>query len=96
LAELERCRFSTSGQALSSLRLHFLIGLGQLVGKHLGESGLNGERSKLMKKKNIGSSFDGWLREEGIYEEVAATSIKRVLAWQVEAAMKYFSKLRGY
>jgi ribosome-binding protein aMBF1 (putative translation factor) len=41
-----------------------------------------------MKKKNIGSSFDGWLREEGIYEEVAATAIKRVLARQVEAARK--------
>lgn len=41
-----------------------------------------------MKKKNIGSSFDSWLREEGIYEEVAATAIKRVLARQVEAAMK--------
>ena len=47
-----------------------------------------------MKKKNIGSSFDGWLREEGIYEEVTATAIKRVLARQVEAAMKekQFSK----
>jgi hypothetical protein len=41
-----------------------------------------------MKKKNIGSSFDGWLREEGIYEEVTATAIKRVLARQAEAAMK--------
>ncbi len=41
-----------------------------------------------MKKKNIGSSFDGWLREEGIYEEVTATAIKRVLARQLEAAMK--------
>lgn len=41
-----------------------------------------------MKKKNIGSSFDSWLREEGIYEEATATSIKRVLARQVEAAMK--------
>ena len=39
-----------------------------------------------MKKKNIGSSFDSWLREEGIYEEVTATAIKRVLARQVEAA----------
>jgi len=47
-----------------------------------------------MKKKNIGSSFDSWLREEGIYEEVTATAIKRVLARQVEAAMKekQFSK----
>jgi antitoxin HicB len=41
-----------------------------------------------MKKKNIGSSFDGWLREEGIYEEVTANAIKHVLARQVEAAMK--------
>ena len=41
-----------------------------------------------MKKTNIGSSFDSWLREEGIYQEVTATAIKRVLARQVEAAMK--------
>jgi antitoxin HicB len=39
-----------------------------------------------MKKKNIGSSFDSWLREEGIYEETTSTAIKRVLARQVEAA----------
>lgn len=47
-----------------------------------------------MKKKNIGSSVDSWLREEGIYEEVSASAIKRVLARQVEAAMKekQFSK----
>jgi len=41
-----------------------------------------------MKKKNIGSSFDSWLREEGIYEETSTSAIKRVLARQVEAAMK--------
>jgi predicted XRE-type DNA-binding protein len=41
-----------------------------------------------MKKKNIGSSFDSWLRKEGIYEEVAAAAIKRVLARQLEAAMR--------
>ncbi len=41
-----------------------------------------------MKKKNIGSSFDSWLREEGIYEETSSIAIKRVLARQVEAAMK--------
>jgi DNA-binding Xre family transcriptional regulator len=47
-----------------------------------------------MKKKHIGSSFDSWLREEGLYEDVAATAIKRVLARQLEAAMieKKFSK----
>ncbi len=41
-----------------------------------------------MKKKNIGSSFDSWLREEGLYEEVNGTAIKRVVARQVEAAMQ--------
>ena len=41
-----------------------------------------------MRKKNIGSSFDSWLREDGTYEQVTATAIKRVLARQVEAAMK--------
>ena len=41
-----------------------------------------------MKKKNIGSSFDSWLREEGLYEQVSATAIKRVVARQVEVAMQ--------
>jgi DNA-binding Xre family transcriptional regulator len=41
-----------------------------------------------MKKKNIGSSFDSWLREEGIYDEASANAIKRVVARQVEAAMQ--------
>ena len=47
-----------------------------------------------MKKKNVGSTFDSWLREEGIYEEVSAAAIKRVVARQVAAAMqeKGFSK----
>ena len=41
-----------------------------------------------MKKKNMGSSVDSWLREEGIYEETTSIAIKRVLARQIEAAMK--------
>ncbi len=41
-----------------------------------------------MKKENIGSTFDSWLEEEEIYEETTAKAIKRVLARQVEAAMK--------
>lgn len=47
-----------------------------------------------MKDKNIGSSFDTWLREEDIYEEVSAAALKQVLARQVAAAMKekQFSK----
>jgi antitoxin HicB len=40
-----------------------------------------------MKKKNIGSSFDDWLREEGIYEEATAVAIKRVLARQISQEM---------
>lgn len=41
-----------------------------------------------MKKKNIGSEFDSWLREEGIHEPATAGAIKRVLARQIEAAMR--------
>ena len=41
-----------------------------------------------MKKKNIGSRFDSFLREECIYEEVASAAVKRVLARQLEAARK--------
>lgn len=33
-------------------------------------------------------SFDDWLKEQGIYEEVTTHAIKRVLAWQIEQAMK--------
>jgi antitoxin HicB len=40
-----------------------------------------------MRKKNIGSTFDSLLREEGLYEKVSASAIKRVVACQVEAAM---------
>jgi predicted XRE-type DNA-binding protein len=51
--------------------------------------GTQTERNRGRKKnKHIGSSFDTWLREDGTYEQVAATAIKRVLARQVEAAMK--------
>ena len=41
-----------------------------------------------MRRENKGSSFDAWLQEEGIYEEVSAAAIKRVLARQIEQAMK--------
>ena len=40
-----------------------------------------------MKKENIGSGFDDWLREEGIYEETTAVVIKRVLARQISQEM---------
>lgn len=37
---------------------------------------------------HIGSSFDDFLQEEGIFEEVNAVAVKRVLAWQIAQAMK--------
>ena len=46
----------------------------------------NGKKNAV-NKKNIGSTFDSWLREEGIYEQVSATAIKRVVARQVAEAM---------
>jgi antitoxin HicB len=41
-----------------------------------------------MKSKHIGSSFDDFLKEEGIYEEATGHAIKRVIAWQLAEAMK--------
>jgi antitoxin HicB len=44
------------------------------------------------KKKNspehTGSTFDSFLEEEGIREEVEAVAVKRVLAWQFAEAMR--------
>ncbi len=38
--------------------------------------------------QHIGSSFDDFLQEEGVFEEVNAVAVKRVLAWQIAQAMK--------
>ncbi len=40
------------------------------------------------KMDHSGSTFDSFLEEEGIREEVEAVAIKRVLAWQLEQAMQ--------
>lgn len=37
-------------------------------------------------KKNIGSSFDSWLLDEGLYEEATASAMRRVLARRVGAS----------
>lgn len=37
---------------------------------------------------HIGESFEGFLRDEGIYDEVTATAIKRTLALQIEHEME--------
>lgn len=41
-----------------------------------------------------GSTFDSFLEEEGIREEVEAVAIKRVLAWQLEQAMQQQQKTK--
>ena len=41
-----------------------------------------------------GSSFDSFLEQEGIREEVEAVAIKRVLAWQLEQAMRKQQKTK--
>jgi len=37
---------------------------------------------------HIGSSLEDFLKEEGIYEDATNFAVKRVLAWQIERAMK--------
>jgi antitoxin HicB len=49
-----------------------------------------------MSKKNMGSSIDDFLKDEGIFEEAQAQAIKEVVAWQLAEAMrkKRISKAR--
>jgi predicted XRE-type DNA-binding protein len=42
----------------------------------------------MIQKGRIGSSFDDFLKEEGIYEEVTAGAVKRHLTRQIMDAMK--------
>ena len=46
-----------------------------------------------MSKKHIGSSFEDFLKEEGIYEEVTTQAVKRVLTWQIAEFMKQQSNV---
>ena len=41
-----------------------------------------------MTNRHLGSTFEGFLDEEGILEEVDALAQKRVIAWQIEQAME--------
>lgn len=41
-----------------------------------------------MTRKHLGSSFDDFLKEEGIRDAAYTQAIKRVIAWQIEEAMK--------
>ncbi len=42
----------------------------------------------MSRNPHIGAAFSDFLKEEGIYEDVTAHAVKRVLAWQIEQAMK--------
>ena len=41
-----------------------------------------------MVNPHIGSSFDDFLHEEGLHEEVTAAAVKRVLAWQIDQSLR--------
>jgi len=46
------------------------------------------------RKNHSGSTFDSFLEEQGIREEVEAVAIKRVLAWQLQRAMRQQQKTK--
>jgi antitoxin HicB len=46
------------------------------------------------KMDHSGSTLDSFLEEEGIRDEVEAVAIKRVLAWQLEQAMRKQKKTK--
>jgi antitoxin HicB len=45
-------------------------------------------KKRAAKKGGIGSAFGEFLKGEGTYEATQSIAIKRVLAWQIEKAMK--------
>src|SRR5438552_18141318 len=51
-------------------------------------------RKKRQRTDRGGSTFDSFLEQEGIREEVEAVAIKRVLAWQLEQAMQEQQKTK--
>lgn len=51
-------------------------------------------RKRRAKDIHSGSTFDSFLEEQGIREEVEAVAIKRVLAWQLAQAMREQQKTK--
>jgi antitoxin HicB len=41
-----------------------------------------------LKEKNMGSSFDDFLKDEGIYEEVELAATKKAIAFKLQQLMK--------
>lgn len=54
---------------------------------------MNARKSR-KRTDHSGATFDSFLEEEGIREEVEAVAIKRVLAWQLEQAMQEQQKTK--
>jgi antitoxin HicB len=52
------------------------------------------ERRNLKNHDHSGSSFDSFLDENGIRDEVEAVAVKRVLAWQLHQAMREQQKTK--
>lgn len=48
----------------------------------------NSIRESVMSNNHIGSDFNDFLKEDGIYEETNDIAIKRVIAYQLEQEMK--------
>jgi antitoxin HicB len=59
---------------------------------------MKGKAMRKMKNRkrmdHSGSTFDSFLEEEGIREEVEAVAIKRVVVWQLERAMQEQQKTK--
>src|SRR5436309_9973129 len=51
-------------------------------------------RTNRKRLDHSGSTFDSFLEQEGIREDVEAVAIKRVLAWQLEQAMQEQQKTK--
>jgi len=51
-------------------------------------------RENRKRTDHSGSTFDSFLEKEGIRDEVEAVAIKRVLAWQLEQAMREQQKTK--
>lgn len=45
-------------------------------------------KKRKLRKSQLGSSIDDFLKKEGIFEEAQAQAIKEVVAWQLAEAMK--------
>jgi hypothetical protein len=57
------------------------------------ESGMKKKQAKGA-RNHPGSSFDSFLAETGIREEVEVGAVKRVLGWQLKPAMKQQGKTK--